>query len=85
VISESGGSRIVLSALLLILAVGFAWMGVWGLRGRDTHMPGAGALDLNPAVDPDTPPLRGKAARWTGLGFLLIALAMLGAMLVLWR
>lgn len=81
----SVSNRIVLSLLLVVLTIGCAWMGIWALRGRETHMPGAGAMDLNPSLDPDAPPLHGKAARWAGIGFVLIALVFFGTMVGLWR
>ena len=78
---------IVLTVLLTIAACGFAWMGVWGLRGRDTHLPWTGWSDGNPPL-PESDfdhPLRGRHARLAGGGFLLLAGVLLAVAITVWR
>jgi hypothetical protein len=83
--ADSALGRIVLTFLLAALGAGFTWMGAWGLRGRDTHLPAAGAWDGHPALDEGDPPLRGAGARWVGALYLLVGLAALGGILAVWR
>jgi hypothetical protein len=72
--------RLVLSALPLILAGGFTWMGLWALRGRETYGP-----DIDQGINPNETPVRGRAARFTGVAFLVFAAGVLGALIVQWR
>jgi hypothetical protein len=78
---------VVLSVLLGIAACGFAWMGVWGLRGRDTHLPWNGQLDgviWPPKPEELDTPLRGRAAKLAGGGFLIVAAIALEGVLRIW-
>ena len=81
--ADSPLGRVILTALLAFVGGGFLWMGLWGLRGRDTHLPATGSWDGHPVYDGD-PPLRGRNARWLGFGYLVFGLAATGAAISMW-
>jgi len=81
VIVQVERERLVISALLLILAGGFTWMGFWAMRGRETY----GPFDPEHGASPYELPVRGRAARRTSVWFFVVALIMVVALVVQWR
>ena len=60
-------------------------MGVWSLRGRETHIPSAQTVDIGPPLPATETYVRGRAARWAGLVFVVFAFVLAAKLVMMWR
>jgi hypothetical protein len=81
---ESPVAGAALSLLGLALAAGLLWIGVQGLRGRESYLPPGGAGDVGPITENQGTTVQGQYARWLGAMYLVLGLAMLIAVIVRW-
>ena len=81
-VPDSFFERVIVTVLLAVVGAAWVWMGLWGLRGRETYLPAG--TESGDGVMHGTPPLRGAHARWAGLVYAVAGIVALGIAAALW-